>query len=57
MVKNPICGMEIEAQNAAATRAHMGQSFYFCSPGCKKAFDKEPAKYAGKAEDHSAYKH
>lgn len=27
-----------------------GQTYYFCSPGCKKSFDKEPEKYAGKAQ-------
>jgi Cu+-exporting ATPase len=23
-------------------------TYYFCSPGCKKAFEKEPEKYLGK---------
>jgi YHS domain-containing protein len=25
---------------------HMGQTFHFCSPGCAKAFDADPHKFA-----------
>ena len=57
MVKDPVCSMDIDPQDAVASREHMGQTYYFCSAGCKKAFDKEPAKYAGKVEDHNAHKH
>jgi Cu+-exporting ATPase len=31
--------MEIESQSAAATRDHMGQTFYFCSTRCVETFD------------------
>ncbi|MDQ6721039.1 MAG: YHS domain-containing protein [Candidatus Dormibacteraeota bacterium] len=27
-----------------------GQTFYFCSAGCKDSFDKDPAKYIGGAK-------
>jgi YHS domain-containing protein len=27
---------------------YKGQKYYFCAPGCKKAFDKEPEKYLAK---------
>lgn len=29
-VKDPVCGMEIEAEKAFAKREHAGQTFYFC---------------------------
>ncbi len=45
MVKDPVCGMEIDPKTAAGISAYQGQTYYFCSNGCKKAFDKEPAKY------------
>lgn len=46
MVKDVVCGMEIEQGAAAASSQHEGTSYYFCSTGCKRAFDKDPAKYA-----------
>ena len=30
MVKDPVCGMDIDPQSAFARREHMGQTFYFC---------------------------
>ena len=26
---------------------HDGQRYYFCSPGCKEAFEKAPQEYTG----------
>ena len=46
MVKDPVCGMDIEAQNAVATREHMGTTYYFCSDQCVATFDGDPHKYA-----------
>ena len=57
MAKDPVCGMEVDPRQAAGTSDYQGQTYYFCAVGCKKAFDKEPARYAGKAENHSALKH
>jgi len=47
MAKDPVCGMEVDEKTAAAKSEHMGKTYYFCSPGCKKAFDENPAKYTG----------
>ena len=47
LVRDPVCGMQIDPAKAAATRVHMGQTFHFCSPGCAKAFDADPHKYMG----------
>ncbi len=46
MVKDPVCGMEIEPGTAFATREHMGQPYYFCSENCVKQFDANPHQYA-----------
>ena len=46
MVKDPVCGMEIEPQDAAVGREHMGQTFYFCSPNCVAQFDADPHRFA-----------
>lgn len=56
MAIDPVCGMEVNEQNPAATSEYKGQTYYFCAPGCKAAFDKDPEKYLnGEAtrKDHS----
>jgi len=45
MVIDPVCKMEIEEAQAAATSEYKGEKFYFCNPACKKAFDENPEKY------------
>ncbi len=46
MVKDPVCGMQIDPAKAAGTSTYQKETFYFCSPGCKTSFDTDPAKYA-----------
>jgi YHS domain-containing protein len=48
MAKDPVCGMEVEEAKAAAKTEYMGVTYYFCAPGCKAAFDRDPEKYVGK---------
>ena len=45
MARDPVCGMEVDEQQAAATAEYAGTIYYFCAPGCKRAFEKEPEKY------------
>ena len=56
-VKDPVCGMEIDPKAAAGKSEYQGQTYYFCSPDCKKAFDKGPEKYVGKHEEHGSHHH
>jgi len=46
---DPICGMEVDEQQAAAKSEHQEQTYYFCSQGCKSKFDQNPEQYAGAA--------
>lgn len=43
--KDPVCGMQIEAANAAGQSEYDGQTIYFCSLACKQKFDANPAQY------------
>ena len=60
MAKDPVCGMDVDERTAAATAQYQGKMYYFCAPGCKKAFEKEPEKYvqttsgAGEHKQHGA---
>lgn len=49
MAKDPVCGMMVDEKTAAATAVHGGKTFYFCAPGCKGKFLKNPGQYAGKS--------
>ena len=46
-VKDPVCGMDVDPKTASAKSEYMGKTYYFCSPGCKRTFDANPAKYTG----------
>ena len=48
--KDPVCGMEITPATAAGQSEYNGQWYYFCSAGCKRDFDKDPAKYVAQGQ-------
>ena len=48
-MKDPVCGMEVNASTAAATSQHQGQTIYFCSKECKEKFESNPSAYAVRA--------
>jgi len=49
MATDPVCKMVIEESKAAGTATYHGQTYYFCSLSCKKAFEQDPQKYVSKA--------
>lgn len=55
MEKDPVCGMKVDPLNAAGTSEYQGKTYYFCSPGCKRDFDKDPEKYLGQAESGQSH--
>ena len=57
MAKDPVCGMDVDEKTATLKSEYKGQTYYFCSPGCKKAFDEEPEKYVGHTDEHSSQHH
>ncbi|MEE9201891.1 MAG: YHS domain-containing protein [Dehalococcoidia bacterium] len=46
-VKDLVCDMDVDPKAAAASYEYGGQTYYFCAPGCKHAFEKDPEKYIG----------
>ena len=50
MMKDPVCGMMVDDTTANWKSDFAGKSYVFCSPGCKKDFDRQPAKYATAAQ-------
>ncbi len=46
MAKDPVCGMDVESKPGTLQATHQGKTYYFCSAGCKKSFEADPARYA-----------
>jgi YHS domain-containing protein len=58
MEKDPVCGMMVEPNTAAASYEFEGTTYYFCAVGCKVAFEKDPSKYLGQGHsDHDHHAH
>jgi YHS domain-containing protein len=57
MVKDPVCGMMVDPKTAPAKAEYKGQTYYFCAPGCKAAFEKDPEKYLGAAASGGGHHH
>ncbi len=57
MAKDPVCGMDVDEKTAAGKSEYKGKTYYFCSPGCKKEFDKNPEKYAGQETSQPKHNH
>jgi YHS domain-containing protein len=49
MERDPVCGMDVDPNNAAGQSEYQGKTYYFCSQGCKQDFDKEPERYVGQS--------
>ena len=48
MVKDPICGMNVDEKTAKFKSTYEGKTYYFCNNACKVEFEKNPKKYAKK---------
>jgi P-type Cu+ transporter len=51
---DPVCGMSVQPERAAARREYAGETYYFCAEGCARKFDAAPQKYSGLAVRSSA---
>lgn len=50
---DPVCGMDVDIATAKHTSQYDGATYYFCAPGCKRAFDADPERYLhGGPADH-----
>ena len=58
--RDPVCGMSVDPATAKHRAEHAGQTFYFCSPGCRTKFESDPARYLDKkpaGNRHEAHDH
>lgn len=49
-VTDAVCGMTFEEAKAVGTIMYLGEAYYFCSEPCRRQFQAEPERYAGRAD-------
>ena len=42
---DPVCGMTVTADASGLPLQHDGVTYYFCSAGCRRAFENDPAAH------------
>ncbi len=45
MEKDPVCGMDVDPATATQKAEHEGKTYYFCGPGCRKAFEADSGRF------------
>jgi len=50
-VRDPVCGMKLDASRARFSAEYQGQRYYFCSADCLAKFEANPAHYLAKSLD------
>jgi YHS domain-containing protein len=50
-VTDPVCGIQIDSEAAAAAADYEGERYYFCSENCREEFELAPEDYAEIEED------
>jgi YHS domain-containing protein/uncharacterized membrane protein YraQ (UPF0718 family) len=51
---DPVCGMSVDTERAEYRSFQKGETYYFCSAGCKETFDSDPGKYIGRPKPSTA---
>ena len=54
MAIDPVCGMTIEPDKAAAVAEYSGSNWYFCSEHCHHKFNSDPEKYIESGTDFAS---
>jgi YHS domain-containing protein len=49
MAVDPVCNMEVDAEDAEFTTELDGKTYYFCSESCKEEFESDPEEYVNAA--------
>ena len=56
-MKDPVCGMEVSPDTAAASFDYQGAKIYFCSLNCLATFKGNPEKFAGTSSGQDIHDH
>jgi P-type Cu+ transporter len=48
LVKDPVCGMDVDPHKTKHRASYAGHPYYFCSAGCRAKFEADPERYLDK---------
>jgi heavy metal translocating P-type ATPase len=54
IVKDPVCGMDVDTSTSGHRSEHNGQEYYFCSSGCQAKFVSRPETYLHPVGTHDS---
>ena len=55
---DPICQMDVNTDSPPGGQSeYQGTTYYFCAPGCKRAFDLDPEKYLSAEDEVMPHQH
>ena len=52
---DPVCGMEVDPEDAAGKYEYQGQTYYFCNPSCLERFRADPSQFLTPLQDLATY--
>lgn len=47
MLEDPVCGLDLMVRDRMPRTTHDGETYFFCSDGCRRSFEQEPARWVG----------
>lgn len=53
---DPVCGMDVDTATATETSEYQGTTYYFCAPGCKRQFERNPEQFVGQQPEQQTDK-
>jgi YHS domain-containing protein len=45
MTKDLVCNMDVDEKTAKYVSEYKGKKYFFCAPGCKAMFDRDPEHF------------
>ncbi len=51
---DPVCGMEVKAEDAAGSYEYQGQQYYFCNESCLEQFQDNPKNFLSPTSERSS---
>ncbi len=57
MLKDPVCGFDIEDRDGSVQLDYEGKIYHFCSNECKHKFERNPQAYIGTSKKDVSNQH
>jgi YHS domain-containing protein len=45
MAQDPVCSMDVDEKTAKYVSEYKGKKYFFCAPGCKAMFERDPEQF------------